>query len=196
MGMPGWADECAAERLALVRDTGAVPTLVLEGAELRLHGPHGSARVSGVGATMLHGLLIAPGESFPASELERGGTHPSAARPAGGGASPEYALDRRAVREYRQRLSELRGPGRPADEAERREAELLEQVLAGSGRRLPTSAEEERSRVRVTKAIRRCIGEIAEQCPPLGEHLRVGVSTGRRCSYVPPDGTRWETETT
>jgi hypothetical protein len=57
-----------------------------------------------------------------------------------------------------------------------------------------SSSELERTRVRVTKAIRRTIAAIDEVSPGLGEHLTASVDTGRRCLYRPQDGLPWRVE--
>ncbi|MFV1989444.1 MAG: hypothetical protein ACC652_01745, partial [Acidimicrobiales bacterium] len=72
------------------------------------------------------------------------------------------------------------------------ELEHLLKELAGSVYVRSSSAELERARVRVTKAIRRSIQLIGEQSPALGTHLETSVETGRRCLYSPPQGAAWE----
>ncbi|MFV0316451.1 MAG: hypothetical protein ACK5O2_05745 [Microthrixaceae bacterium] len=192
MGMDRWAESAAGARVALVRETGVVPTILYEAGELRLHGPWGSAAVSGVGATALRELLMAPGEPIAATRLEGVGPTDSDGRPVDlATASEAPVLDERARVEYRERLADLEGPDGTLSRAEIDEVSYLKRALAGSAYPIARPAEDERSRVRVTKALRRCVAEITRQCPPLGEHLGASLATGRRCSYTPADGTTW-----
>ncbi|MET9120566.1 hypothetical protein [Streptomyces sp. NPDC004528] len=111
--------------------------------------------------------------------------------------SGQRALDRVAMREYRGRLARLRveldefqAAGDP-DRAAVAQAEhdwLVGQLasatgLAGRARRFPDGGE--RSRVAVSKAVRRALDRIAAADPVIGEHLRHAVHTGVRCSYWP-----------
>lgn len=57
--------------------------------------------------------------------------------------------------------------------------------MAGSVHYTQTSAELERQRVRVTKAIRRAIDEVGATSPGLGAHLLTSIETGRSCHYQP-----------
>ncbi|MFN8604289.1 MAG: AAA family ATPase [Candidatus Binatia bacterium] len=114
--------------------------------------------------------------------------------------APGHALeagDGRAVAEYRARLTELReeaeGARRANDlgrlasiDAELRfvEDELTGMVGLGSRARL-TGSPAERTRVRVTKAIRYAIRKLAAHDARLGEHLDASIKTGTLCSYAP-----------
>ncbi|MGW3247230.1 hypothetical protein [Streptomyces sp. NPDC001070] len=111
--------------------------------------------------------------------------------------SGQPVLDRVATQEYRNRLARLRtelDELKAADDQERAavaQAEhdwLMSQLagaagLSGRARRFPEG--EERSRVAVSKAVRRALDRIAAADPVIGEHLRHAVHTGVRCSYWP-----------
>ncbi|MEV7321942.1 hypothetical protein [Streptomyces sp. NPDC093970] len=111
--------------------------------------------------------------------------------------SGQPVLDQVATREYRDRLARLRAELdelEAAGEPERAAAARIEHDwlvgqlagatgLGGRVRRFPEG--DERSRVAVRKAIRRALDRIAEADPVIGEHLRLTVRTGVRCSYWP-----------
>ncbi|MER6437230.1 hypothetical protein ABT275_12840 [Streptomyces sp. NPDC001185] len=111
--------------------------------------------------------------------------------------SGQRALDRVAMREYRGRLARLRveldefqaaGDHERAAVAQAEHDWLVGQLasatgLAGRARRFPDDGE--RSRVAVSKAVRRALDRIAAADPVIGEHLRHAVHTGVRCSYWP-----------
>jgi hypothetical protein len=111
--------------------------------------------------------------------------------------SGQPVLDRVATQEYRNRLARLRtelDELKAADDHERvaaAQAEydwLMSQLagatgLSGRARRFPEG--EERSRVAVSKAVRRALDRITAADPVIGEHLRHAVHTGVRCSYWP-----------
>ena len=65
------------------------------------------------------------------------------------------------------------------------EAEAGAGAGAGSGAGLATSADGERARVNVTRAIKAAVGRIAEHEPELGHLLRGTVRTGAACAYQP-----------
>jgi non-specific serine/threonine protein kinase len=106
-------------------------------------------------------------------------------------------LDPRAKAEYRARLEDLRleleeatsfnDPGR----AERAAAEMetisreLGRAVGLSGRDRIQGSAAERTRLRVTRALRRAIEKISEESRDLGEHLQRSVTTGTFCSYSP-----------
>lgn len=111
--------------------------------------------------------------------------------------SGQRTLDRVATREYRGRLVRLRlelDEAKVADDPERAAAAQAEHDwlvgqlagatgLGGRARRFPDG--EERSRVAVSKAVRRALDRITVADPVIGEHLRHAVHTGVRCSYWP-----------
>ncbi|GAA3112083.1 hypothetical protein [Streptomyces echinatus] len=111
--------------------------------------------------------------------------------------SEQPVLDRVATQEYRRRLARLRAEldeSKAAGDHERAAAVqgehdwLVSQLagatgLSGRARRFPEG--EERSRIAVSKAIRRALDRIATADAVIGEHLRLTVHTGARCSYWP-----------
>ncbi|MFE0516965.1 tetratricopeptide repeat protein, partial [Streptomyces sp. NPDC058964] len=111
--------------------------------------------------------------------------------------SGQPVLDRVATQEYRNRLARLRtelDAFKAADDQERAAVAQVEHDwlmgqlagatgLSGRARRFPEG--EERSRVAVSKAVRRALDRIAAADPVIGEHLRHAVHTGVRCSYWP-----------
>ena len=105
-------------------------------------------------------------------------------------ASAESSLDPTARAQYRRRLSELEAR-LDTGGTQQAEIEFLRRELSGASYVRSNSAELERLRVRVTKAIRRAIDQISAASPGLGRHLRESVQTGRSCSYQPADGRAW-----
>ncbi|MGW7243782.1 hypothetical protein [Streptomyces sp. NPDC054804] len=111
--------------------------------------------------------------------------------------SGQPVLDRVATQEYRKRLARLRtelDELKAADDHDRAAVAQVEHDwvmsrlagatgLGGRARRFPEG--EERSRVAVSKAIRRALDRITAADPVIGEHLRHAVHTGVRCSYWP-----------
>lgn len=111
--------------------------------------------------------------------------------------SGQPVLDRVATQEYRNRLAGLRTELEAFKAADDQERAAVAQVehdwlmgqlagatgLAGRPRRFPEG--EERSRVAVSKAVRRALDRITAADPVIGEHLRHAVHTGVRCSYWP-----------
>jgi tetratricopeptide (TPR) repeat protein len=124
------------------------------------------------------------------------------------GSTEGTILDERAMREYRQRITDLQDDideataNNDIESAAKAEAELdalvthLAAATGVGGRRRRFTGAEERARVSVTKAIRSAIGHLGDQLPDLGRHLAATVHTGSRCVYQPdpraPD--RWTTE--
>jgi tetratricopeptide (TPR) repeat protein len=106
-------------------------------------------------------------------------------------------LDPAAKAAYKRRLHELReeleearefnDPGR-AEKAQE-EIEFLTRELTRavglSGRDRKAASHAERSRVKVTKAIRVALSHIADASPALGRHLEVTIKTGEFCVYTP-----------
>jgi tetratricopeptide (TPR) repeat protein len=106
-------------------------------------------------------------------------------------------LDPAAKAVYKQRLDELReeleearefnDPGR-AEKADK-EIEFLSHELARavglSGRDRKAASHAERSRVKVTKAIRVALSHIASASPALAHHLEATIKTGEFCVYSP-----------
>lgn len=184
-GLDAWAADARAlaDDLTAQGHGGAV-AMLRHGAWTLRH-PTGAATVPhSIGVDHLTALLRRAGEAVEVAELGR----VSAAPPEP--ASSESSLDPTARTQYRRRLSELDALSDPAA-TERAEAEFLRRELAGAVHVRSSSAELERLRVRVTKAIRRAIDQIGDSSPGLGTHLRETVVTGRACSYQPADGRAW-----
>ena len=146
-------------------------------------------------------LLAAPGQEIHVSELE--GVHPEALGGSGGD-----ALDRRAIRAYRDRLAELAAEIDDADaahdlaraEQSRLEYDALVEHLSGSmgigGRSRSAGSEPiERLRKAVTARIRDTIRRLDAVQPPLGRHLSVAIRTGTYCSYRPEQAVIWRCQT-
>ncbi|MER5601879.1 hypothetical protein [Streptomyces sp. NPDC002265] len=111
--------------------------------------------------------------------------------------SGQPVLDRVAAQEYRNRLAGLRSELEALEAADDQERAAVARVehdwliaqlagatgLGGRPRRFPEA--EERSRVAVSKAVRRALDRITAADPVIGGHLRQAVHTGVRCSYWP-----------
>jgi hypothetical protein len=149
----------------------------------------------------LQTLLERPGVEIPALTL-------AVADNGMAGSSEATILDDRAMREYRQRITDLHEDideataNNDIERAARAEAELdtlvaqLASATGVGGRSRRFSGADERARVSVTKAIRSTINHLAEQLPDLGQHLTATVHTGSRCVYQPDPRAphRWTTE--
>lgn len=147
-----------------------------------------------IGMTHLAVLIANPRREIQAAELVAGLVTLSTAA-ADGAVHP--VLDRAAVAEYRNRVTELDvqlaqlGPGDDTASAESARAErdwLTAQLASATGlggrtRSFPDQGE--RARVAVGKAIRRALARIEDADPVVGGHLRQAVHTGARCSYWP-----------
>jgi len=186
LGLDGWASEATsvAEQLRLAGQ--GDPIARLEDCVWVLRHPCGTARVgAGVGIDYLVQLLAQPGELIDVLELEKI-TDPSLQNQA----VVEQTLDRSARLAYGRRVTELEAID-SLTTAEEEELSFLRREISGSQHFVSTSAELERARVRVTKAIRRIIDDISDSSAALGGHLRGSVETGRRCTYRPADGAAW-----
>jgi hypothetical protein len=184
-GLHGWSTvaRSLADDLTAQGHGGAVA--MLRNGTWTLRHPTGAATVPhSIGVDHLTALLRRAGEAVEVAELGRVSTAPPERSPS------ESSLDPTARAQYRRRLSELDALSEPAA-TERAEAEFLRRELAGAVHVRSSSAELERLRVRVTKAIRRAIDQIGDRSPGLGTHLRETVVTGRSCSYQPADGRAW-----
>ena len=169
----------------------------------RIESPHGAGTLAdSLGVAQLARLLAAPpGREVAATEL------------AGMDAAPVpvahdlgAALDARAKREYRRRITELQDDIDQADadhdpeRAARARLELdalvqeLRRAVGLDGRDRPTGSGAERARVNVTRSLKRAVAAVAEQVPDLGAHLERSLRTGRFCSYTPEPSTAltWE----
>ena len=178
------------QRLVLEGDTWLVE---FAGARARLRDQRGLHH--------LRTLLERPGMEVPALTL---------AGADGGlaGSNEHTILDQRAMREYRQHITDLQADideataNNDIERAARAEAELdalVEQLAAATGfggRSRQFNGADEKARVSVTKAIRSAISHLREQLPELERHLTATVHTGSRCVYQPDPRAphRWTTE--
>ncbi len=135
----------------------------------------------GIGMAHLAVLAANPGREIDAAELVAGTNALSDV------ASAHDQLDPEALRQYRNRLAELRE--RELSETERAERDWLTGELAAAtglgGRTRAFSDSGERARIAVGKAVRRAVTTLSSADPVIGEHVRDHVRTGRRCSYSP-----------
>jgi hypothetical protein len=188
-GLDGWADEAAALATDLRLEGHGGPLARRVDGSWTFRHPSGVASLrDSTGARHLVELLARPGDAVDVTELD-----PALDRALPTRAGSESTVDNEAQVAYRRRLRELEQKGE-LTEGESEERSFLLRELAGSAYVVSSSSELERTRVRVTKAIRRTIAAIAEVSPGLGEHLTASVDTGRRCLYRPPDGLRWRVE--
>lgn len=156
-----------------------------------------------VGMRHLARLLRQPGVAFLAVELAAEASGASRAgsieglslRRAQDEDPGRIAIDARAVREYRERLSAAR---RELEEAESfhdlgRSAQLrteIEQLageltqVAGFGRGRLAAGATDRPRAAVTRAVRAAIARVAKVDPDLGRYLDSTIRTGTCCVYV------------
>lgn len=191
IGAHHWAERATTLRdeLRLEGHGGAVARLI--DGEWHLRHRTGAAVVrDSIGAQALLALLERAGVATEAWKLD-----PRVTIDATPASTMDATLDDTARREIRARLAELVRRRRLAP-AQEEEQSALRRALAGAGYRRSSSAEEERARVRITKALRRAIATIDEESPELGEHLASSISTGRRCAYLPADGQSWQIDRT
>ncbi|MEZ5239018.1 MAG: hypothetical protein R2716_08705 [Microthrixaceae bacterium] len=188
LGMAEWSDRARMLRGEVLAASPLRPTVRLVGDGWMLNHRLGTARIRGVGAEHLVTLLASPRVPHPAASLD-GSLGASGLQDDD---SVESVADAEAAAAYRRRLQELELRRGPLGDEEVREVEFLRRTLGAARHARSSSPEAERARVRVTKALRRCLESVSEQSPDLGEHLRDSVSTGRSCSYEPADGDAWE----
>jgi hypothetical protein len=135
----------------------------------------------GIGMAHLAVLVANPGREIDAAELVAG-TNALTEE-----VTTQDQLDPEALRQYRNRLVELRG--RELSGAERAEHDWLAGEIAAAtglgGRTRTFSDSGERARIAVGKAIRRAVNALSSADPVIGNHVRDHVRTGRRCSYSP-----------
>jgi hypothetical protein len=148
-----------------------------------------------IGMLHLAVLIASPRQDISAADLVAGLALVGNAD--GGTAQP--VLDQAAITGYRTRLRQLNAeideleaePDPDGSRSARARAErdwLVGQLARAAGlggRTRPFPDEGERARVAVGKAIRRALARIADADDVIGEHLRVSVHTGARCSYWP-----------
>ena len=178
------------QRLVLEGDTWVIE---FAGARARLRDQRGLHH--------LRALLERPG--IEVSALTLAGSDSSLA-----GSSEHTILDQRAMREYRQRITDLQSDideataNNDIERAASAEAELdalVEQLALATGfggRSRQFNGADERARVSVTKAIRSTIHHLRQELPDLERHLTATVHTGSRCVYQPDPRAphRWTTE--
>jgi hypothetical protein len=154
-------------------------------------GQHSLSMPDGIGMRHLAALLARPDVEIPCVELSAGVGAPVAEPDR----RPEPLLDRQAQRTIQQRLDQLDAELEFADaigdseRSRRASAErhaIVDQLrrdvaLGGRSRRMPDDAE--RCRTRVSKAIRRALGQISAIDPEVGGVLASRVRTGHKCSY-------------
>jgi tetratricopeptide (TPR) repeat protein len=178
------------QRLVLEGDTWLVE---FAGARARLRDQRGLHH--------LRTLLERPGTEVPALTLA--GSESTLA-----GSNEHTILDQRAMREYRQRITDLQvdideaTTNNDIERTARAESELdalVEQLALATGfggRSRQFNGADERARVSVTKAIRSAIHHLRVELPELERHLTATVRTGSRCIYQPDPRApqRWTTE--
>jgi hypothetical protein len=185
-GLDGWAASARAMTDDLVANGHGGAVAILRDGRWTLRHDAGVAVVSpSVGIDHLTTLLHRAGDIVDVSDLDR-----SDGASIERSASAESSLDPTARSQYRRRLAELEDR-RDLDDSARFEIEFLRRELGGAAYVVSNSAELERLRVRVTKAIHRAIDQIADASPALATHLRDSVQTGRTCSYQPAGGRPW-----
>lgn len=159
-----------------------------------------------VGLHYLAALVAAAGREISALDLARArgadgraaAVSPAAAglrADTGGGA--DDVLDARARAAYRDRLSELRveeEQARAWNDTERvarlaSEIDFLARELGAAlglgGRPRTVTADGERARISVTRALRATVARLGRADASLGEHLTAAIRTGTFCSYTP-----------
>ena len=168
-----------AQKVALFRpDDGGSWLALYDGVAVRLPARRGF--------TWLASLLERPGEEIAALDLVGGGSWD---RPP--------ALDDIAKAQYRARLTEIdaeiemataRNDLAGGDRARLERDALLDELTRAVGqfeRDRPLSADSERARINVTRALRRAVDEVRRAHPALAAHLDATVRTGLFCAYTP-----------
>jgi hypothetical protein len=144
-----------------------------------------------IGLLHLAVLIANPGQEIDAADLAAGVAAVRAST------IDQPVLDRVAIRDYQQRVEQLRREIDRLDargdidraDAARAERDWLVAELAGAagfaGRTRQFSDNRERARIAVGKAIRRAVSQIAAADAAIGDHLDGSVRTGTRCVYLP-----------
>lgn len=184
--LTSWAEMARALWIDAAVEGHGPPIASLQRGRWTLRHRTGSAHLdAGVGEAHLVELLARPGELLAAAEIDGPGSAEAAPTVSG-----FRLLDHTARRAYMRRLDHLKTSEEPEAEVERERSFLRRELAAGAF--VPSSsAEDERARVRVTKALRRTIERVSEQSGALGAHLATSVTTGAQCRYAPSDGARW-----
>ena len=167
----------------LIRRQGEFWTIVFEGRTFQLKDQKG--------LRFLAFLLAHPGRRVHVSELLALEDETRA------DAEGLEVFDRQAMKEYRDRLRDLRAEldeaaghndigtaERIRGEIEFLEAELKRAVGLG-GRTRKTGSSSERARLNVSRAIHNVTAKLAKLCPPLDLHLKRTLRTGTYCGYDP-----------
>jgi hypothetical protein len=128
-----------------------------------------------VGLSFIAELIARPDTDIGASEL--GGAVVGGVTIDSG--PPIPTLDTRARDDYRRRLAALE---RELDRADLIDALRRDTGLGGRPRRMTDAAE--RSRMRVSKAIRRALQRLSAVDPVLGRAVEARIRTGHFCRYV------------
>jgi len=173
----------AATADAVFRCEGEFWTVRFDGATARLKDSKGMRHIAA--------LLASPGTERHVLDLASEADGALAA----GGDGP--VLDAQAKAAYRRRIEELYEERDDAERcndlarAERAEAELdallaqLRGAVGLGGRDRVASAESERARVSVSRAVKTALSRIDAALPGLGAHLHATIRTGTFCSYAP-----------
>lgn len=164
-----------------------------------------SVRIKDIrGLKLIAHLLSHPGQRFHTIELELA-TDRAQSRSNSTDSHLGPALDSKAKLSYRARLAELQNElveARDHEDEERvgelrREANFFTHELARAvglgGRDRNLGSELERTRLRVTNAIRFAISRVSGLHPALGRHLQQNVITGHFCLYAAePSAADWQ----
>jgi hypothetical protein len=193
LGADAWADRSRAELRHLGQDAGDSFRLVDGSWRLRFDGRE--ARLPDAkGLHDIATLLGSPGRPVHVFTLLGRDAPPTGSDP---------VLDRRAVTEFRSRLTDLESEIAEAEtwndvsRAARARAErdaLVAQLqsatgLGGRPRRL--GDETERARKTISARVHDTLRRIERVHPPLADHLRAAIRTGASCSYLPDRQRRW-----
>jgi len=147
-----------------------------------------------VGMLHLAVLLANPNRDIPAIDLATG---IAALPPAALDTPAQPVLDQQAIRDYRDRISQLRehidflesrNQSTRAGQASTEHDWLVSELAAAtaiSGRARSFPSNPERARIAVSRAIHRALTNITRADTHIGEHLRDSIHTGMRCSYRP-----------
>ena len=111
-------------------------------------------------------------------------------------------LDNKATQQYRAAIKKIDADLDALPPHEHRQREKLEhdrkfflkelaQAAGISGRPGRASADDDKIRSAITKAISRAMIDLAGRCPPLGLHLKQSIKTGHNPSYVPDPPVPW-----
>jgi hypothetical protein len=161
-------------------------------------GPRSALIGHSVGMTHLAVLLANPGAEIAAIDLVAGVDGLGAGSGSGSGSgSGQAVLDRAAVRQYQDRLAQVReqadrlesaGDFAGAARARGEQDWLLKELGASTGlagRRRTFADGAERARIAVGRSIRRALSSIETADAVIGAHLRTAIHTGAKCWYRP-----------